>query len=107
LTTAIAPLPINALDIFIIIRGSCSLIGGEQKEGPEEPKNDKGAVPFLSAALIPRLAKSERLSVELGGKGRNGASGPIPVTKAERPQSVSKAVLCRSVKPRRLFVSVL
>src|SRR5262249_15020592 len=39
----------------------------------------QGAVPFLNAALRPRLEKSERLSGELGGEGRNGAtvdSGP-------------------------------
>jgi hypothetical protein len=43
LTTAIAPLPINALDIFIINPRFVLVDRGEQKEGlqPEEPKNDK------------------------------------------------------------------
>jgi len=40
--------------------------------------------PFLSAALRPRLAKSERLSVELGGKGRNGATPAQTATRADR-----------------------
>src|SRR5215469_2505691 len=49
------------------IRSPCSPIGGEQKEGPqpEEPKNDKARPSVLCAALRPRLAKSERLSVKL------------------------------------------
>jgi hypothetical protein len=43
LTTAIAPFPINALDIFIINPRLVLADRGEQKEGPqpEEPKNDK------------------------------------------------------------------
>jgi hypothetical protein len=40
------------------IRGSCSLIGGEQKEGPqpEEPKNDK-ARPFFERRAEASLGK--------------------------------------------------
>jgi len=48
LTTVIAPLPINSLDIFIINPRLGSPIGGEQKEGPqpEEQKNDKAGCLF-------------------------------------------------------------
>ena len=47
------------------IRGSCSPIGGEQKEEPqpEEPQNET-AVPFERRAEA-SVAKFERLSVEL------------------------------------------
>jgi hypothetical protein len=48
LTTAIAPLPINALDIFIINPRLVLADRGEHREGPqpEEPKNDKARCLF-------------------------------------------------------------
>ena len=41
----------------------------------------------MNAAPRPRLEKSEGLSVELGGKGRNGARRLVPVDTTERPLS--------------------
>jgi hypothetical protein len=58
LTTAISPLPINALDIFIINPRLVLADRGEQKEGPqpEEPKNDK-ARPFFERRAEASLGK--------------------------------------------------
>src|SRR6516164_11372631 len=61
------------------IRGSCSPIGVSRRRGHNlRSRRTTRRGPFLSAALRPRLAKSERLSVELGGKGRNGDFDPFP-----------------------------
>jgi hypothetical protein len=80
LTTAIWTLPINALDSFIINPRLVLADRGEQKQGPqpEEPEERRGAVPFLSAALRPRLAKSERLSVDLGARAGMGHEDQFP-----------------------------
>ena len=65
------------------IRGSCSPIGVSRRRGhnPRSRRTTRRG-PFLSAALRPRLVKSER--VELGGKGRHRATPAQTATRADR-----------------------
>jgi len=66
--------PINALGIFHQSAARARRAGVSRRRGHNlRSRRTTRRGPFLSAALRPRLAKSERLSVELGGKGRNGA----------------------------------
>jgi hypothetical protein len=79
------------------IRGSCSPIGGEQKEGPqpEEPKNDKARSLFERHAET-SLGKSERLSVKLGGKGGMGHDDRFPSLRPSDRRQFCQEIFARS-----------